>query len=94
MVSSEALEWEAQGAVVTGPWKGRWALALFSFLLFLIFVKAELIHSVVPVAAAQHSDPVLHTHSFSGSVFHHVPFQGTGYSSTRCAAGPRCFYPF
>ena len=46
-------------------------LFYLSFLYFLIFMKASLIHSVVPISAVQHSDPAMHinTHTFFSSYY-------------------------
>ena len=59
--------------------------------LFYFFIKAlQLIYSVVPVSAVQHSDPVVCVCSFSHIIFRHGLFQETGYSSLCCAVGPLC----
>ena len=66
------------------------------FLVYLLFLKLQLIYNGLSISALQQSDSVIHiymyiySHSFSHIILYLVPSQGIRYSSLCYTVGPHC----
>ena len=60
------------------------------FLIFIFFIKVQLIYNVVPVSAVWQSDSYMH--SLKNILFHYGLFQEIEYSSLCYTVGPWCLF--
>ena len=73
--------------------EGGGSIFYFIFKFYFIFIKGELLYTIVSISAVQCSDPVIYihvhiyTHSFFHTIFHHILSQETGCSSLCCTVG-------